>query len=195
MREYKLLSEEHNDYAQTVRWLKEYFSLNNEDWEGVEVFKAAQLPERFRQQLDSLNDARLEDVNIAVIPDEFWVKSQPSESSAERQLILIKKSYYYDIKDQDAVAWLTHELAHCQKFLDYLRPEDYEEDMKTHAFTDLDSEYYYPNNLVEQAAFTRQFQFLKNGGMSKEDILKWLGNHYDDVDNLFFRRILDSVYA
>ncbi len=150
----------------------------------------------YQSQLETLDDDRLNDVTIAVIPDDLWSeKEQPSESSAENQLISIKQSYFEAQESPDEIAWMIHELAHCQNFLDSNSPEDYQNNMRTFAYDDLDSEYSYPNNPVEKYTFTKQFQYLKQQNKSRDDILKMLGDHYDKEDFPFFNKLLDDVYV
>lgn len=66
--------------------------------------------------------------------------------------------------------------------------------MQRFAFEDLETEYTYPNNPVEQFTFTKQFQYLKEQGKSREDVLKMLSHDYNEEDFPFFNRLLDSVY-
>jgi hypothetical protein len=89
---------------------------------------------------------------------------------------------------------MIHELAHCQKFLDSDSALDYQKNTRTFAFPDLESEYSYPNNPVEQYTFTKQFQFLKEQGKSREDVVKMLDKYYQAEDRPFFDRLLDGVY-
>jgi hypothetical protein len=178
--------------------LREYLDLKEGSVERIELLKAKNLPENYQTQREALKDQRLENVTIAIIPDDLWVKGkerQPTESHAERQLVLVKQSYYEEQKNPDEIAWMLHELAHCQNFLDSKSAEAYEKNMQTFAFEDLKTEYPYPNNPVEQATFTKQFQYLKERGESRENILKMLAQYYDKEDFPFFNRLLDSVYS
>jgi len=176
--------------------LQEYLGLKEGAVERVVLLKAKNLPEHYQAQREALHDERLDGVTIAVVPDDLWVKgSQPSESSAEEQLILIKQSYFEAQENPDEIAWLCHELAHCQNFLDSESPEAYQGNMQKFAFEDLKTEYTYPNNPVEQFTFTKQFQFLKEQGKSREDVLTMLSKHYHEEDFPFFNRLLDSVYG
>ena len=154
------------------------------------------MPKNYQAQREALHDERLDGVTIAVVPDDLWIKgSQPSESSAERQLILIKQSYFEAQENPDEIAWLCHELAHCQNFLDSESPEEYQGNMQKFAFDDLKTEYTYPNNPVEQSTFTKQFQYLKENGKTREDIFTMLSKDYHEEDFPFFNRLLDSVYG
>lgn len=176
--------------------LQEYFGIKQEDAERIKLLKAKNLPKHYQVQLEALNDVRLEDATIAIIPDDLWVKgSHPSESSAERQLILLKQSYCEAQENPDEIAWLLHELAHCQNFLDSESAEVYQRNMQRFAFKDLRTAHPYPNNSVEQFAFTRQFQYLKQQGKSREDVLAMLSLYYHKEDFPFFDRLLDSVYS
>ena len=176
--------------------LQEYLGLKEGAVERIALLKAKNLPEHYQAQREALRDERLDGVTIAVIPDDLWVKgSQPSESSAENQLILIKQSYFEAQENPDEIAWLCHELAHCQNFLDSETPEEYQGNMQKFAFEDLKTEYSYPNNPVEQFTFTKQFQYLKEQGKGREDVLAMLGKYYHEEDFPFFNRLLDSVYG
>ncbi|MBU0982206.1 hypothetical protein KKC94_05960, partial [Patescibacteria group bacterium] len=176
--------------------LREYLGLKEGAVERIRLLKAKDLPENYQAQREALHDERLDGVTIAVVPDDLWVKgSQPSESSAENQLILIKQSYFEAQENPDEIAWLCHELAHCQNFLDSASPDEYQGNMQRFAFEDLKTEYTYPNNPVEQFTFTKQFQYLKEHGKSREDVLKMLSHDYNEEDFPFFNRLLDSVYG
>jgi len=176
--------------------LREYLGLKEGDIERVSLLKAKDLPGQYQAQRESLHDEKLDGITIAVIPDDLWIKgSQPSESIAENQLILIKQSYFEAQENPDEIAWLCHELAHCQNFLDSESPEAYQSNMQKFAFEDLKTEYTYPNNPVEQFAFTKQFQYLKEQGKSREEVLTMLGKYYHEEDFPFFNKLLDSVYG
>lgn len=176
--------------------LQEYLGLKEGAVERIGLLKAKNLPKNYQPQREALHDERLDSVTIAVVPDDLWVKgSQPSESSAEDLLILIKQSYFEAQENPDEIAWMIHELAHCQNFLDSESAEAYQKSMQTFAFDDLKTEYSYPNNPVEQQTFTKQFQYLKEQGKSRENVLTMLSEHYDKEDFPFFNRLLDSVYG
>lgn len=176
--------------------LQEYLGLKEGAVERIGLLKVVDLPKNYQAQREALHDERLDRVTIAVVPDDLWVKgSLPSESSAENQLILIKQSYFEAQENPDEIAWLCHELAHCQNFFDSESPEVYQGNMQRFAFEDLKAEYPYPNNPVEQHAFTKQFQYLKEQGKSREDVLVMLGKYYHEEDFPFFNRLLDSVYG
>ncbi len=177
-------------------YLRGYLELKEGDVERIGLSKAKDLPKNYQGQREALNDERLDKVTIAVVPDNLWVKgSQPSESHAEKQLILVKQSYFEAQENPDEIAWMLHELAHCQNFLDSESDEAYQKGAQTLAFEDLKTEYSYPNNQVEQSTFTKQFQYLKKQGKSREDVLAMLGKYYDKEDFPFFNRLLDGVYS
>ena len=91
------------------------------------------LPARHKESYDFLNDDQLAKTMIGVVPDLMWVKGhQPSESSAEHDLILVKESYY---NGADEIGWMVHELAHCLRFKE--ASDTYEKDSATFAFDDL----------------------------------------------------------
>lgn len=177
------------------QFLQEYLELKEGDIERISLIKIKDLPQKYHTQREFLNDKRLENVTVAIVPDDLWAKgSQPSESSAENQLILIKQSYFETQENPDEIAWICHEMAHYQKFLDSQTTGQYQDDMQKFAFENLKTEYTYPNNRVEQHAFTKQFQFLKTQGKSKEEILTMLGQYYENADMPFFQKLLDGVY-
>lgn len=191
-----LVLEQAEDQIAIKKHLQEYLSLKEGDVERVTLLKAKNLPEQYQAQREVLHDERLDGVTIAVIPDDLWVKgSQPSESSAENQLILIRQSYFEAQENPDEIAWLCHELAHCQNFLDSESPEEYQGNMQRFAFEGLKTEHSYPNNSVEQYTFTKQFQYLKEQGKSRKDVLAMISEHYEEEDFPFFNRLLDSVYG
>jgi len=80
-------------------------------------------------------------------------------------------------------------------FLNSESPEEYQGNMQRYAFEDLKTEYTYPNNPVEQYTFTKQFQYLKEQGKSKEDILSMISKYYEKEDFPFFNRLLNGVYG
>lgn len=188
--------EQAEDQKSTKQHLQEYLGLKDGDVERLLLLKVKNLPEQYQAQHEAFHDERLDGITIAVIPDDLWVKgSQPSESSAENQLILIKQSYFEAQENPDEIAWLCHELAHCQNFLDSKSPEEYQGNMQRFAFDDLKTEYTYPNNPVEQYTFTKQFQYLKEQGKSREDVLAMLSEHYEEENFPFFNRLLDGIYG
>ncbi|MBU0458181.1 hypothetical protein KJ652_05620 [Patescibacteria group bacterium] len=182
--------------------IKQYFikdpRIEHDDVERINILKVKDLPEHYQTRLKALNDERLNEIFIAIIPDDIWGKikgSQPSQSHAEIGLISFRQSYFEAQNNPDEIAWLLHELAHCQNFLDSESPEMYQANQKRPAFKDLESEYPYPNNQVEQATFTKQFQYLKERGKSREDVLAMISKYYDEVDFPFFNRLLDNVFG
>ena len=176
--------------------LQEYFELQEGVVERIELLKVKDLPKNYQTQREALHDERLNGFTIAIIPDDLWVKGDaPSESSAENYLISIKQSYFENQENPDEIAWIIHELAHCQKFLDSESAEAYQKDMQTFAFEDLKTEYSYPNNPVEQYTFTKQFRYLKEQGKNRENVLTMLSEYYKEEDFPFFNRLLDSVYG
>jgi hypothetical protein len=171
--------------------LKGYLAPENqEDLEKVELFDVSKMPEHYQKQLKFLKDERLNDIVVAVVPKELWRKSsQPSESDAAHGMVLFRQDYW---NGPDNIAWMTHELAHCSKFKD--EPEQYQKDSQTFAFDDLGSKYTYPNNKVEEFTFSRQFEYLKEQGMSKEQIVEGLKEEYDEEDFKLLNRLLERVF-
>ncbi len=160
------------------KYLTEYLGLKSpEQANEIKFVSAEKLSGNHKEQYDFLLDKRLADVQIAVIPDDLWVKGdQPSESDAENNLVLFKESVF---SGDDAAAWMTHEFGHCQK----LKDTDVEQYRK-------DSEAGYPDNEVERHAFKKQFEFLKSGGVTKEQILKLLEEWYEGEELEFLRSLL-----
>ncbi|MFZ4632142.1 MAG: hypothetical protein ACOYL8_02965 [Patescibacteria group bacterium] len=176
-------------------YLKDYLELKEGEADKIKIIKALDLPKNYQIQKEFLSDKRLDNINIVIVPDELWAKGRASsESDAEKNLILFKKSDFESLADSSESAWMTHELAHCQKFLNSKEAENYEKDMQTPAFMDIKTEYNYPNNLVEQYTFSKQFEFLKSQGATRESVLEMLNETYEKEDEEFFIRILDSVY-
>jgi hypothetical protein len=168
-----------------------YYDLENPAvLERLQYMEAINLPREYQESFNFFNDERLAGTMIVVLQDDLWIKGdQPSESSAENDLILSKQSYF---EGQDDISWMTHELAHCLKRKD--APENYDTDSRSYAFPDLADKYPYPNNRVEVIAFTQQFQFLKEKGVSKEKIMKMIRKYYEGNDIPFFERLLDEIF-
>lgn len=149
----------------------------------TEFIKAANLPPQYQKGYDFINDPRLADITIGIVPDEEWEKGdQPSESHAEQGLILFKQSYY---EGNDDIGWMVHELSHCQRYKN--EPDVYKKD----------SGNTYPDNKVEAFAFLQQFKYLKEQGKTREEITEMLiGEHgdYDETDMPFLNRLLDEVF-
>jgi len=145
---------------------------------------------QYKKQFEFLNDERLSSIKIGIVPKNLWVKGkQPSESHAERNLILFREDYF---NDSDGIAWMTHELAHCLRFLD--SKDTYASDSQTFAYDDIRSEHPYPNNKVEVFTFRKQFEYLKNLGKTKDGILDMLKEDYSDKDFPFFEKVLNQVF-
>jgi len=175
-----------------------YRGVGQKDIERIQILKVKDLPGYYQSQREFLRDERLDEISIAIVPDDIWKNikgSQPSQSDAENGLISFKQSYFEAEESPDKSAWLCHELAHCQNYLDSESLAEYQGNMHKLAFEDIKTEYTYPNNLVEKFTFTKQFQYLKQQGKSREDILKMLSNEYNEEDFPFFNRLMDGVYA
>lgn len=192
------LTKPKNNMKQTMNLqevLQENLNLTEQNVKRINLLKTKELQGIYKSQLDFLNDSRLKDINIAIVPDDLWIKwNQPSESSAENQLILFRQSYFESINNTDDIAWLTHELTHCQRLFDSKDTDEYQQDMQTFAFSNLESKYPYPNNLVEQVTFSKQFHYLKEQGKNRNDILILLSDYYSEEDMPFFNRLLDTIY-
>lgn len=191
----KNIEREKND-NDVYLYLQRYLEISVEDAKMIEVKTVKNMREEYQPEINELNDDRLKNIDVAIIPGTLWHKgSQPSESHAEKNLILIKQDYYNQKENPDEIAWILHELAHCQNFLDSASVEDYQKNMNKFAFEDIVSEYPYPNNLVEVDTFHKQFQYLKKQGKTRDDIVKLLKGYYAEEDFPFFQRVLDSVFA
>ncbi len=175
------------------KFLHEYFKdkdIDPAEVENISLINIENLPSQYKEQIDLLRDDRLSSTLVAVVPEKIWSKSQPSESNAENDLVLFRADY---LESKDDTAWMTHELAHCLRFKD--APEQYKADSQTLAFDDVKSEYLYPNNKVEEYAFRRQFEFLKQKGLSREQIIEKLKADYQEpTDFKFFDKLLDQIY-
>lgn len=176
-------------------YLENYLRDNGIEAAEIKIIAPEELPDNFRKQFEELNDPRLADARIAIIP-KFW---KTSESHADRQLVLLNGEYF---AGKDRIKWLTHELAHCQKYLD-IEPKDglakkeiYEREMNTPAFSDIPAENNYPNNKVEEYAFARQIEALRKAGITREELLGMFKDYYqDEKDLVFINRIIDTIYA
>ena len=146
---------------------------------------------QYKKQFEFLNDKRLHDIKIGIVPKNLWVKGkQPSESHAERNLILFREDYF---NDPDEIGWMTHELAHCLRYLD--SKNTYASDSQTFAYDDIRSEYPYPNNKVEAFTFRKQFEYLKKQEITKEEVIVMLKEQYSDEDFPFFEKVLNQVFT
>jgi len=189
------------DHQKRIHDLKshliEYLSLKSpEDAEKITFVRAADLSGDFGEQFRFFNDERLNETFVAVVPDELWHKGgQPSESSADRGMILFRGGYYDGEGDgiPDPSAWMTHELAHCQRSID-VGDNEYNQESETQFFDDLGPDTY-PNNQVEEQAFGRQFAYLKDKKVEREEVTELLEEHYGPDDFKFLNRILDRVYG
>ncbi|MFH1046698.1 MAG: hypothetical protein V1738_00180 [Patescibacteria group bacterium] len=179
--------------AAIKRYVQEYLGLENEAADAVELIGPESFPELYRKQFEFLNDERLKKIQLGIVPTESWHKGkQPSESHADRGLVLFSEDYF---QGEDKSAWLAHELSHCAKFEDEKGSEGYQRASETPAFEDLAGEVPYPNNQVEQYAFSRQFEYLKQQGVEREEIRRMLEEHYEEVDMPFFERLLERAYV
>ncbi len=152
--------------------------------------------ENYRGQLKRFSDDRIKDLDLIIVPDKIWHKgSQVSESDPESNLILFKKTYFENEDKSDEIAWLTHELAHCQEFFNSIEPKHYQVKMSIPAFLGINVSHIYPNNLVEKEAFSKQFEFLKESGKSRAEIWELIKNYYLPEDLIFFEKILDEIYG
>ncbi len=177
------------------KFLHEYFKdkdIDPAEAENIPLINIENLPPQYIEQIDILHDPRLSSTLVAVVPEKIWTKNkQPSESNAENDLVLFRADY---LESKDDTAWMTHELAHCLRFKD--APEQYKADSQTLAFDDVKSEYLYPNNKVEEYAFRRQFEFLKQKGLSREQIIEKLKADYQEpTDFKFFNKLLDQLHS
>ncbi len=175
-------------------FLREYLNLNSKSFDKVKLLNNEEIGQRYKEQYGFLEDERLKNITIAVVSDDLWHKSQPTESNAQNHVILIKESYYNEQDLEDEAAWFTHELAHYQIFVEMDDVDKYEQSMKEIAFDGIESEYAYPNNIVEKYTFKKQFQYLKKEGKARNDIVILLMKYYEIDDMKFFDKILNEVY-
>ncbi|MEK7653498.1 MAG: GNAT family N-acetyltransferase [Patescibacteria group bacterium] len=113
-------------------YLAGYFQQQGiEEVPEFKILKPNELPDNYKKQFEAFDDKRLDGLRIAIVP-KLW---KPSESHADRRLIIINQEYFEDEKNRDRVQWFSHEIGHCQKFLD--SPETYFKDMETPAFEDI----------------------------------------------------------
>lgn len=192
----KIEADRERRVAELRKYLVDYLEIGpDKDPSGIRFESAGALAGEYADQFDFLADRRLAAVEIAVVPDQLWIKGrQPSESHAARGLILMREGFYWDPAKpvQDEPAWMTHELAHCQQFLD--KREDYEKDSQRPAFPGIGLDAY-PNNKVEEYTFGRQFEYLRSRDVSRGRVAEMLQEQYDRSDFAFFDRILDRVYG
>ncbi len=182
--------------AELRRHLAAYLELKSDaDAESLRFETAGGLTGDYAEQFKFMNDPRLAETMIAVVPDRLWVKgSQPSESSAERDLILVREGYLKDPakEHQDEVAWMTHELGHIQRGKD--AGERYAAESEEKAFDDIETGTY-PNNKVEEHAFGRQFAYLRSKGVPRERVAELLKDEYGPEDFRFLDKLLDRTYG
>jgi len=186
--------------AERIAALKEhltgYLELKSaEDAESLRFETADRLTGDYADQFRALNDPRLNDAMIVTVPDRLWVKgAQPSESAADKNLILVREGYLNDPgkEKQDEVAWMTHELGHLQRGKDV--GDRYAAESEEKAFVDLEVGTY-PNNKVEEHAFGRQFEYLKSKGVPRARVAEMLKDEYGPEDFKFLDRLLDKVYG
>ncbi len=71
-------SDEINEY------LSQHLGLEETDAERITLMRAANLPKQYQSQLEFFHDERLDEVTVAVVPDDLWHKgSQPSETDGK----------------------------------------------------------------------------------------------------------------
>jgi len=182
--------------AELRGYLAGYLELGpDQDAESIRFEQAGGLGGEYGDQYRFLDDERLAGTEIAVVPDKLWVKGkQPSESHAAKGLILIREGYYLDPakREQDEPAWMAHELAHCQRFID--KRDNYDEESQQVAFDDIGLDAY-PNNQVEERTFGKQFEYLRSKGVGRERVAEMMNEHYGPEDFKFLDRVLDRVYG
>lgn len=182
--------------AELKEHLARYLELRpDQSADSLRFERAEDLAGEYGEQYRFLGDARLADMEVVIVPDEFWHKgSQPSESAADKGMILIRQGYYRDPKKerQDETAWMTHELSHLQQSLDRGQA-GYDQAQATVAFDDIGPDTY-PNNQVEEYTFRRQFEYLRSHGVDRDQAAAMLQKEYSPDDFKFLDRILDKAY-
>jgi hypothetical protein len=168
-------------------YIQKYLGAENQ--EGIKVISLEELPESWQDQMEDVPEA-LENTKVGIIPEDKWIKGdQPTESHAEKGLILVRDNY---LRTEDAIAWLTHELSHLETYA--MKPEKYEDKQTEQAFPELETETTYPNNPVEAEAFAKQFAFLQEQGLSRPDIEELVKAYYQDEEDWpFFEKLLDEM--
>jgi len=162
-------------------YLASYLNLPTVDVEKIKLLLAKELSGEYKDQFDFLRDEKLENISIGIVPDAIWVKgSQPTESHADKNLILFKESYFHG---QDAAAWMVHELSHCQIF-NTDGAKEYEKEIRSQ----------YPDNKVEFGAFSNQVSYLKQAGKTKDEVRALLNSYYDEEEMKFLEEISDEVF-
>jgi len=176
--------------------------LTDQEIDRIKLVNASNLPGEYKEQFKSMNDPRLGDVMIAIVPADLWKrrgKSQPSESEASRDLVLFDESYF---NKGDKVSWMSHELGHCLYWKNNPLPAEYQKDSITFSYKDIKSKEPYPNNKVEHMAFQKQFEYLKQNGKTKQEISKMMEElkdpkgtpEYSAEDMKFFNKLLDDIF-
>ena len=194
----KLNDEQVFDNFDYHKYLKDALELNENEVETkVPKIKKALFvddsPKDYRRQFAYINDERLGQIRLGIVLDDLWKKGKhPSESHAEKHLILFREDYYKQKENPDVCAWLIHELAHCKKLIDSSE-EEYEKNIRQRAYDDLVSEYSCSNNVVENYAFGEQFKYLKSRGKTKEEILSSLSRYYNKEDFKFFNKVFETI--
>ncbi len=187
--------EKENKETTIKKFLQKNLNLEKKEAERINLLPAFELPAKYQDQLKNF-DKKVQETDIAVIPDKIWHKeNQPTESWAEKNLILVKESYLNDPEEKDEIGWVTHELAHCEIFKNSENEQEYEAKRRTLAFEDSEAEDTYPNNIIEEQAFSKQFRYLKEErGEDKESIKKMLKNYYEKEDFNFFDKLLKKIF-
>lgn len=179
----------------SLQKLQDYLNLSDSQLGELDLLKVKEVGAEYHDQIKGFSDDRIKNIELVIVPDKMWHKgSQESESDPAKNLILFKKSYFENKDKPDEIAWLSHEFAHCQEFLNSINPQDYEDKMNIPAYFSINTEFTYPNNLIEREAFLRQFQFLKEKGKSRIEILDLISNYYSHEDLTFFEKVLDEIY-
>ena len=187
-----------NDLRQ---YLNHYLELDSkEKLDSLRLYEQSDLPTIFLEGLAYLDDPRLENVRVVVVPDNIWAKgARISEYHENHNLILVKAKYFNDPELEKAEGWYVHELGHATCFADIKgetldeRIKKYRRELEIQAF-DLESLVGYPNTKVEELAFDKQFSYLKSQGVLREEIVEFLSPHYDEEDFQFLDKILNKVF-
>ena len=171
-------------------YLRDYLGPKSAEYlDSLRWLEAGELADEHRREFDFLNDRRLDATTVVVVPKKAWHKGiQPSESHVSRDLILFEESYF---DGADESAWLTHELTHVAKFKD--GAEEYRKASETAAVAG--TEAVYPNNEVEHATFTKQFEYLKSTGVKRERVRELMTEQYAPEDLAVLDRWIAEVFG
>ena len=113
--------EQTEDSTNLQKYLADLFHQNGFEMPKIKILEPDKLPDSYKKQFEAFNDKRLDGIRIVLVP-KFW---KVSESHADKQLIIFRQEYFEDKKNDDRIQWMSHEIGHCQKFLDSSSTEEH----------------------------------------------------------------------